>query len=243
MIEPARIREIHHICQEWNLRKQPESPTPRFLRIIPAWIAILLASAGIVILGLAHDGLSSNRWKLGFSLAALLLLFIVLIYLLCLGLFGARSIWNDLRESFNPFPTIENQELEGHLTFLRRLAMFTDDELLFVARSLETKSKRSEHYRTSILGIGSLVAASIAFLATHHTEGLFELPKYAWLGKLLPIVGNTLKFLAFSIVVGGGLGVVFVWLEAFSSTSRALILRRVVEDRVMLTNSGPYQAS
>jgi hypothetical protein len=238
MIQPETIREIHRICQEWESRPPFVAPRPRRMRWLPTWAALLVAAGVLFAGGWAPSIPLPGWWKIGFILAVLVFEIVCLIYLLVSMVVDAIPIWGEVKNSLNPFPPTEALELEGQLATLVRLAQFSEADLRFVAHSLETKSKRMENHRVALMGALSVVAAIVLFVVSHR-EGLLQ----DWSGlAVLQKVWGSVRLVAQLLGIGAGIGVVLglgsAWLESSASANRALLLRRVVDDRASLTADG-----
>lgn len=235
MIQPATIRDIHRICHEWDHRPEPVDSRPKPMLWLPSWAALLAASVGLAGM---HFGpkVPLTGWSYVLLLWGIVgIEAVVLIYLLISLAYDAKQFWKDLRSSSEAFPPDEDRDLEKQMEFLRQLAAHSDPDLLFVARTLETKSRRIENRRTAIFGISSLIAAVVVFLVTHSSVIKPIVPGYSWIPKLLPILQIGFIFVAGGTVVAFLLAVGSVWLHSSASANRALLLRRVVEDRTSLT--------
>ena len=233
MIQPQTIREIHRICREWETRPDEFEHKGR-TRWFSSGYGILAMVLAFALTSLSVK-LGIRGWTGFFALFAPFgILLLTFVYIAIALVIETRIHWKEFLENGNPFSSPEDRDLEASLAFLKKLSDFDNQSLLFVARSLETKSKRMEVRRVAIMGTAAAFAGLVVFFGAHCDPGM------EWLGTISFLQGHLLVLkigvggFAFVISSAGILGLGSAWIHSSVSANRALTLRRVVEDREAL---------
>jgi hypothetical protein len=223
------IRRIHGICQKWEddvpigdcVSRPQWTRWFRTLYVVFAWVSAF----GIIELCLQLH--LENRFLLQLFIWGLKPLIWILIG------YGAVSCaidgyyaYRELREFSHPFSSDEAKELEASLSFDAQIAC--EDPVLVgrMARRLEDRAKQIETIRVYLLGIASLGFGAFGVLLWNGGPAKAFLKEHAssW-------VFVTIQVFAFAAVIGAVIGLAAAWRKGIACTSRALRLRRILEER------------
>ena len=147
------------------------------------------------------------------------------------GVFAAL----ELREFAKPFDSCDEKDLGEYIEFDRRIAGFDKPILEHTASFLESRSKKIENLRQFLVGVFTLGSGLLGILLWPGS------PAKAGLADKIPANAIiAVQFLLFCALLGALFAIISGWQRGINCASRALTLRRILENRETILNiDGP----